>query len=130
MSDATNTLEGVRLISSWAQWLITIQTAAIAVIGAGVKEKGAAMTWTTKVFAPGAVACFVASVAAAAILLLSLPEITQNLQPETNIWLTRDSVIGRVFGMNTQGFATVESFFFGLGVVCFAGLIVATVWSK
>jgi hypothetical protein len=41
-----------------------------------------------------------------------------------------DSVIGRMFGMNTQGLATVESLFFGLGVICFAGLIVAAVWSK
>jgi hypothetical protein len=130
MNDVTNTLEGLKLISSWAQWLITIQTAAIAVIGAGVKEKGLAITGATKVFATGAIACFVASVAAAALLLLSLPEITQSLRPDTNIWLTRDSVIGRVFGMNTEGLATVESFFFGLGVVCFAGLIVAAIWSK
>jgi hypothetical protein len=130
MDDGSNTLEALKLISDWAKWLITIQTAVIAVIGAGVSDKGAAMTRTAKILATGAVGCFVASVAVTAVLLLSLPEITQSLRADTNIWLTRDSVIGRMFGMNTQGLATVESFFFGLGVVCFAGLILAALWSK
>ncbi len=80
MDEGSNTLEALKLISDWAKWLITIQTAVIAVIGAGVGEKGSAMTRTAKILATGAVACFVASVAVAAVLLLSLPEITQNLR--------------------------------------------------
>ncbi|HMH05837.1 MAG TPA: hypothetical protein VK579_04060 [Terriglobales bacterium] len=130
MNEAPNALEGLKLISDWGKWLITIQTAAIAVIGAGVREGGVEMTGTAKVLATGSVACFVASVAAAALLLLSLPDITQNLRPDTNIWRTRGTLIGRVFHLDTRSLATLESLFFGLGVVCFAGLIVAAIWSR
>jgi hypothetical protein len=72
----------------------------------------------------------VISISAAAILLVSLPEITQMLDGQTNIWLTKDSVIGRVFGANTQTFVSIESFFFGLGVVIIAALIIAAIWSS
>jgi hypothetical protein len=74
------------------------------------------------------VVCFVISIAAAALLLLSLPEIAQTVRPDTNIWLTRDSIIGRVFRMDTQAFAVVESFFFGLGVVLFGALVIVLAW--
>jgi hypothetical protein len=33
----------------------------------------------------------------------------------TNIWMTSDSIVGRVFGANIQTFATSESFFRGRG---------------
>ena len=130
MSDTSNALEGIRLISDWAKWLITIETAAIAVIGAAFKQDGVRPSSVSKVLATAAVVSFVISIAAAALLLLSLPEIAQSPRADINIWLTRDSVIGRVFGMNTQDFATTESFFFGVGVVSFAALIVATTWSS
>ncbi len=94
------------------------------------KQEGIRPPSVPKVLATAAVVSFVISIAAAALLLLSLPEIAQSLRADTNIWLTRDSVLGRVFGMNTQGFGTIESFFFGVGVVSFAALIVATIWSS
>ena len=108
--------------------MITIETAAIAVIAAGLKTSEVAKRQLGKLLTTGAIICFVISIAAAALLLLSVPEIAQTLQPDTNIWLTRDSAIGRVFGMDTQGFAIVESFFFGLGVVLFAALVIALAW--
>ena len=83
-----------------------------------------------KVFATAAVVSFVISIAAAALLLLTLPEIAQNLRPEINIWLTKGSIMGWLLGMNTQSLAIGESFFFGLGVICFAGLIVGATWSQ
>ena len=76
--------------------------------------------------------CFVLSIAAAAFLLLSLPEIAQKLREDANIniWLTSDSVIGNVFRVNTQTLAITESFFFGTGVLAFAGMVLARMWSK
>ena len=130
MNDTSNALEGLRLISDWAKWLITIETAAIAIIGVAFKQEGIRPPFVSKVLATVAIVAFVISIAAAALLLLSLPEIAQRLQADTNIWMTRDSVLGRVFGMNTQDFGTIESFFFGVGVVTFAALIVATTWSS
>jgi hypothetical protein len=39
MGDTSNALEGLKLISDWAKWLITIEAGAIAIIGSAVKEK-------------------------------------------------------------------------------------------
>jgi hypothetical protein len=128
--DTSNTLEALRLISDWAKWLITIETGAIAIIGTMVKLDKGTVPDITRILATATTICFVISIAAAALLLLSLPEIAQTLRPDTNIWLTRDSIIGRVFRLNTQGFAVLESFFFGLGVVIFSALIVAMMWSR
>jgi len=121
-------LEGIKLISDWAKWLITVQTAAIGAIGAYLNGKTTKLPTLVKLLSTTAVASFVISIAAAALLLLSLPEIVQRLTGGTNIWLTSDSIIGRVFGANTQTFAIIESFFFGLGVVLIAILIVAALW--
>lgn len=128
MPDTSNAMEGLKLISDWAKWLITVETAAIGVIGAYLKGNTEALPRTVKILSTLAVSSFVVSIAAAALLLLSLPEIAQGLDGNLNIWLTSDSIIGRVFGANTQTFATIESFFFGLGVVLVAVLIVAALW--
>jgi hypothetical protein len=129
MNDTSNSLEGLKLISDWAKWLITIETGAIAIIGAVIRPDKGSLSLPTKILATAAIICFLVSIAAAALLLLSLPEIAQNLRPEINIWWTRDSIIGRVFHLNTQDFAVIESFFFGLGVVCLSALIIAVAWS-
>jgi len=129
MNDTPNALEALKLISDWAKWLVTIESAPIAIIGGAIKREKAETPYFVKVFATTAVVSFVISIAAAALLLLTLPEVAQNLRPEVNIWLTQDSVRGRVLGMNTQSLAIGESVFFGLGIICFAALIVAATWS-
>jgi hypothetical protein len=128
VSDTSNAMEGLKLISDWAKWLITVETAAIGLIGVYLKGNTVALPRLVKVLSTVSIGSFVISIAAAALLLLSLPEIAQRLDGTTNIWLTSDSIIGRVFGANTQTFATIESFFFGLGVVLMATLIVAAIW--
>jgi hypothetical protein len=130
MSETSNALEGLKMISDAAKWLITVETAAIGLIGAYLKPTTAPSPAIAKVLLTSAVGCFVISISAAAILLVSLPEIIQMLDGQTNIWLTKDSVIGRVFGANTQTFVSIESFFFGLGVVVVAALIIAAIWSS
>ena len=76
-----------------------------------------------------AIGSFLISITAAAILLVTLPEITQNLRPDRNIWLTRDSVAGELLRMNTQGFALVESIFFGGGLILLVAMLVVMIWS-
>jgi hypothetical protein len=129
MAETTNALEGLKLISDWSKWLITVEAAAIGVIGAYLKKSTVNPPLTAKVLATVATCSFAISIAAAALLLLSLPEIAQQLDGKSNIWLTRDSVIGRVFHATTQTFATMESFFFGVGVVFLATLVVLAIWS-
>jgi hypothetical protein len=128
MADTSNAMEGLKLISDWAKWLITVETAAIGIIGAYLKGNTAVLPRFVKVASSVAIGSFVISIATAALLLLSLPEIAPGLNGEVNIWLTSDSIIGRVFGANTQTFATIESFFFGLRVVLLAALIVSAIW--
>ena len=128
MFDTANSMDALKLISDWAKWLIAVQTGAIGLIG-GLFKPTAAFPKLGKILVSSALGCFVISIAAAALLLLSLPEIAQTLDGRTNIWLTRDSIIGRVFGANTQAFAFAESLFFGLGVVLIAILIVAAIWN-
>lgn len=129
MSNESNALEGLKMISDWSKWLITIETGAIAIIGGVIKLDSVSSSLLAKVFATASIIFFLGSIATAALLLLSLPEITQTLRPDTNIWLTRDSIIGRVFRMGTQDFANFESFFFGAGMICFSALIIATIWT-
>lgn len=125
----SNSLEALKLISDWGKWLITIETAAIAVIGGALANTDRAIPTLAKVFATSAVGSFLISIVAAAMLLLTLPEIAQSVRADQNIWLTEDSVAGRLLGMNTQSFALVESVFFGCGLILFVATIVVIVWS-
>ena len=94
MNDASNTLDALRFISDWAKWLITIETGALAVIGAIVNGGRVAHVKSARLWATAAIINFVASIVSAAVLLISLPEIVQNIRPGINIWLTSDSVLG------------------------------------
>jgi hypothetical protein len=125
---ADRSVEALKLLSDWSKWLVTIETGAIATVGALVKLGTGQLPISAKVCATLAVSSFVASIASAALLLLSLPEIAQNVGDRESVWMTRDSIIGRVFKLNTQGFAVVEAFFFGLGVLAFALMILVLAW--
>lgn len=127
--DTSNSMEAIKLISDWGKWLVTIETAAIAIIGA-LFTADRSVSVLTKVFGTLAIGSFLLSIAAAAILLLTLPEIAQNLRANQNIWLTRDSVAGALLRMNTQGFALVESIFFGCGLTLLVSMIIAMIWSR
>jgi len=69
------------------------------------------------------------SITAAAVLLLTLPEIVQKLQPDGDIWLTKDHVAKRLFHVNTKSLALIESYFFGSGLVFTIVMIVIAMWS-
>src|SRR5688572_21253565 len=110
MPDTSNSLEAIKLISDWGKWLVTIETAAIAVIGSALLTADRSeVPALGRIFGTLAISSFLVSIVSAAVLLLTLPEITQNLRPDQNIWLTEDSVAGRLLGMNTQAIALVES---------------------
>ena len=128
MSGALNSLEATKLISDWGKWLVTIETAAIALIGAFFTGDVASIHESAKVFGTLAISSFLVSIAAAAILLLTLPEIAQNLRAGQNIWLTRDSVAGRLLRVNTQGLALIESVFFGIGLVLLGAMLLVVIW--
>jgi hypothetical protein len=128
MGSSSDSLEALKLISDWAKWLVTIETAAIAIIGTLFTSERIVVPYLAKLCGTVSIIFFLISIAGAAILLLTLPEIAQNYQSGTNIWLTQDSVAGRLMGMNTQSFALIESIFFGLGLITVVIMIIIVIW--
>ena len=128
MPDTARSFEAIKLVSDWAKWLVTIETAIITIIGAFFATDQP-MQMSAKMIGTFAIGSFTVSIIAAAILLLTLPEIAQNLRPDQNIWLTRDSVAGRLLRMNTQAIALIESIFFGFGLLLVVAMIPITIWS-
>ena len=122
MLDEANALEAIKLIDGWAKWVITVATAVLAIIG-GWLTTGRAGSKVVTWLGICAVGSFALSILSAAALLATLPEITQRLEPGQNVWRTRDSVAGRLLHLDTQGFAILESSFFGIGIVLFALMI-------
>ena len=128
MPDTARSFEAIKLVSDWAKWLVTIETAIITIIGAFFATDQP-VPISAKLVGTFAIGSFTVSIIAAAILLLTLPEIAQNLRPDQNIWLTRDSVAGRLLRMNTQAIALIESIFFGFGLLLVVAMIMITIWS-
>ena len=128
MPDTAKSLEAIKLVSDWAKWLVTIETAIITVIGAFFATDQLVQI-AAKVLGTLAIGSFTTSIIAAAILLMTLPEIAQNLRADQNIWLTQDSVAGALLRLNTQRIALIESVFFGLGIILVVAMIVITIWS-
>jgi len=129
MPEASYSLEAVKLVNDWAKWLVTIETAAIALLGVFFTNSQPPVDNLAKVLGTLSIGSFVISIAAAAMLLLTLPEITQHLDGGQNVWLTRDSVAGRLLRINTQGFALIESLFFGIGLILMGATVVVLIWS-
>jgi hypothetical protein len=142
MINDANIQYSISLLSDWAKWLITIETAVIAIVGTLIRSlpsethsNSLRKSWystekLSRILATATIIFFLLSIAAAAFLLLSLPEIALTIQPGTNIWFAKDTIIGSVLGVDVQSLAIFESMGFGFGMVCFSSLIVASIWSK
>ncbi len=122
-----NNLDALKLISDWAKWLVTIQTGTIAIIGTLFSSNQSTFSFWSKLFGTFAIICFLFSIAAG-ILLLTLPEIAQNLRSGDNIWRTYDRVAYKLVGLKTQGFAILESVFFGLGLIFVVAMLITVIW--
>ena len=126
--DTASSFEALRLVSDWAKWLVTIETAIITIIGAFFATDQP-VPLPAELVGSMAIGSFTVSIIAAAMLLLTLPEIAQNLRSDQNIWLSRDSVAGRLLHLNTEAFALIESIFFGIGLLLVVAMIMITIWS-
>jgi hypothetical protein len=133
MSDTDDSVEkrlqeAIKLIGDWAKWIITVELAITVSIGALLVSNKAStkvVTWWAKAFGTLAIGCFLVSIAAAAILLLTLPEIMQKFDPKENVWYTQDSFLQ----IDTEKLALTESFFFGIGIISVSAMIVSLIWS-
>lgn len=125
------TLEALKLVSDWAKWLVTIETGAIAILGTIVTSSKRPVPGLAKIFGTLAMVCMLTSIAAAAILLLTLPDIVEFLGAQTEVWSSKDTIVAKYLPMmNLQTFAILESGFFGLGLVFAIAAIVRVMWSK
>jgi hypothetical protein len=70
VADTSNAMEGLKLIADWAKWLITIETAAIGVIGAYLKGNSVVLPRVVKILSTVAIGSFVISIATSRILAL------------------------------------------------------------
>ncbi len=128
MYESTNSMDALKLVSDWSKWLVTIETFAIALLGSLFTTSKVELSKLAKSLGTTSLVCFVISIVTAAMLLLTLPEIAQNLKSNVNIWMTQDSVAYEMFGFNTQSFAVIESLFFGIGIIMAAGVVISIIW--
>ena len=129
MPDPARGFEAIKLVSDWAKRLVTIETAMITILGAFFATDQPVQI-SAKVVGTFAIGSFTVSIIAAAILLLTLPEIAQNLRSDQNIWLTRDSVAGRLLHMNTASDSRSSNpSSSGSGFILVVAMIMITIWS-
>ena len=129
MNDSEYTIVALRRVSDWAKWLLTIETFAIALLGTLFTTDKVLVNKRACLLETAAILCFVTSICFAAMLLLTLPEIAQTIRLGLNICLTDDSVAGSLLGLNTQGFALIESIFFSFGIILSASTIITIILS-
>lgn len=123
-------LEALKLVSDWAKWISTIETAVIAFIGSYFTSDKLEISGSQKLWGQLSVVCLIISIIAAAMLLWTLPEIAQNLNPNTNIWKTYDTGAKKLFRLNTEDFSVIVTLFFILGLICLTLLIFSVIGSK
>ena len=125
-------MQGPQRILQWAKRLATRQTAPFPAIGAGPEPSPHVLPrqakpllrrrvkplWTSAIFS------FVISIAAALLLLLSIPEASQNATGNPDGLVKTVGAMGRVSGWTIDGLVVVEICSFGLGLVLIVILVV------
>lgn len=80
-------IDALKLMGEWCKWLVTIETAAIAGIGAFLKlDAGQVLTNGFRYSCATAVISFVVSIVLSAWLMVCLPTSIQDIQPGEKIW--------------------------------------------
>ncbi len=128
MQEESNHFEALNLISDWAKWLVAIQTGLIALFCTLFTSEQSPASIVSKLLATAAIICFLFSISTASMLLLTLPDIIQDLKPRQNIWKTYDEVALRKLGLNTQRFAILEAVFFGSGLIFSVIMLITVIW--
>ena len=86
------------------------------------------MQMSAKMIGTFAIGSFTVSIIAAAILLLTLPEMRRTSDPIRTSG-SPEKVAGRLLRMNTQAIALIESIFFGFGLLLVVAMIMITIWT-
>ncbi|HEV8718153.1 MAG TPA: hypothetical protein VGX03_35725 [Candidatus Binatia bacterium] len=116
--EAQHVLAALDLLKDWSNSLLVVQSGALAVIGALVKES---RSRKTRLFALCSVACFVISICAAANLLGSLPYLAQKADVVSSIYREEGNL-----NIPISYSATAQVIFFVCGLVAF----ILFAWSR
>lgn len=121
--------DGLKLIGDWCKWLITVETAAIAAIGAFTKFSEGSHIFVQIPFTV-AITSFVVSMLFAAGLLSAIPTAVTDMNDGDRIW---DRLI---YGRTTKGVMpfSVAAFclfaLFTLGVAAFGLAVIVLAWTS
>ena len=116
IEERAQTIEAVKLLGDCAKWLITIETAAIAVVAFILNANGPRVQILVSVWTIAIVICFAVSMAAAVLLLRALPGIMQQIEPGESIWTVRDKA-GLTLGLTTKRLVLTESVSFVIALM-------------
>lgn len=91
----SNELEALKLLNDWSKWLVTIETAAIGIIGTLLKlgKQDRSIGQSQWLIAVASIGCFMVSIVAASWLIMSIPGMAQRIG--------RPSQVQDVFRKNT-----------------------------
>ena len=115
-------VESITLLKDWAIWMTGIQTGAIAILGAFLKD---GVTPRTRKWALFTFICFVLSILCAVWLVLMLPSVLARL-PTYDATVSPslyDISMHHLFSLRVGTFVTFTHVCFTIGIVCFAACL-------
>ena len=129
MAASPDQIEGLKLISEWCKWLITVETAAVGGVGALARDSnGISSSHWVRLGYGFAVASFVCSIVVAAAILSNVPTSVQDMKPGDKIWDRWIYLVNRpICAMHLAGNLLFGLFI--LGVVSFSGAVLAVISS-
>jgi hypothetical protein len=121
-------LESLKLVKEWGIWLVTIQTAAIAAVGALIADPKLPLTLPQSVLACFAVALFTISIICTSFLLVSLPGFyARNARYIYADDFGHQKPAFTRFSINLNNSIVGEHLFFVLGIIVFSVFIAVRV---
>lgn len=124
MAATSTQIEGLKLINDWCKWIVTIETAGIAIIGAVAKEADLSkFGHHVRSMCAVSVLSFICSTVIAAVLLSAIPTSMEDIQPTQKIWDRSVYVLSYQPCSFTLAGHALGAFFL-LGIVTFALAVV------
>ena len=125
--------EAIKLLREWASWLVTIQTAGIAAVGALIGTAKDVGTWQMP-FACMTVTLFALSIVAATFLIVALPAFylrSRDLTAGTDLVLERAFETNMRFGrLRVLDLMNGEQYAFLAGIASFALFVASRILSE
>jgi len=118
-----NQTDGLKQIAEWSRWLVTVETAAIALIGIYYKI-GTPINKTIFWVLTIAIVCLFVSIISAALLIISIPAAFQDIRDDEKV-LERQTTFP-VFNFPLYKLIIVQFLFFLFGVLCLCVGVIET----